>query len=260
MKELYSLAKGLDIEGGWPAQDLNNGKWINLVIVLDRPLIDHDLFDDIFANNKYPLLENAIEQLDESRMLVAYLTIIGYYIYNGRNMVGISTSDTLRITVHIHQDVTCQPLIDLLRSYVDDLFSMESVTIDYCCDQKWYKRRTYQTDILISLSQCAGLSELEPGTLLVPDTFIPYDIKNRAVHITRQYFVNNDLIGKIKDILNSKYHELSMKYIQQHYISANKKKQHKARLLIEEDFHQTAMLQVAELWNPKNPEEEIHII
>lgn len=56
---LYKFAGGLNIEGGHPQFHLSKcnptkrPKWINLVLVLDRPLIDHIVFDDLFANNRF---------------------------------------------------------------------------------------------------------------------------------------------------------------------------------------------------------------
>lgn len=268
---LYTIAGGLNIEGGDPCRDLvktgSHKKWVNLVTVLDRPLLDHHLFDDIAASNPYPLLENAVDDFNEAQMFVAYLSIIGYYLDHGHDLVGLSRSQPLRVTLHVHQDVTCQPLIDLLKSYITAVmnrFDLDNVILDYRSDQKWYSFTSHSyetTDILISLSQCAGLApNLKPGALIVPKTFIPFDIPNAKIDLTQQYSVENDLMFRLSDILGSKYHPFAVIYIRHHYESANPNKQHLADPLVQEDFHETPILQVDRLWNPRDPKESITLI
>src|SRR5579863_9717735 len=88
--ELHKIAPGLNIEGGYPLLDLlktnNNGIWANIVLVLDRPLIDDIIFDDILKNNKYPLLENAIHDINEHKFLVAFLITTLYYIEHAQEL------------------------------------------------------------------------------------------------------------------------------------------------------------------------------
>src|SRR6185312_16480063 len=88
VSEIYQLGGGLNIEGGYPLRDLKKKSiWANIVVVLDRPLIDNIIFDDILANNKYPLLENALDDLNEHQFMAAYLLILAYYIENGRRLL-----------------------------------------------------------------------------------------------------------------------------------------------------------------------------
>lgn len=266
--ELYKLAGALNIEGGFPKRDLLknniNGKWVNLVLVLDRPLVDNITFDDLFANNKYPLLESAIDNLNEHQFLAAYMMIIGYYMENGKK----DTPEPLKITIHIHQDVTCQPLVDLLKKFIElmrnDLNIKRNVMLDFRTDQLSYIKTVHEyesTDILISLSQCAGLDpNLLPGHLIVSDTFIPYDISNKKVNINKTYKSNNDLIMDLKDILKSKFNQYAVEFINKNYNSENPKKiNHSAKLFILNDFEKTQILQVNELWNPTNSLEMVNI-
>ena len=84
--QLYQIAGGLNIEGGFPSRDAGPKiPWANLVLVLDRPLVDNVIFDDLIAdvrNKKYPLLENGVLELDEPKFLTAYLAIMAYYMQN----------------------------------------------------------------------------------------------------------------------------------------------------------------------------------
>ena len=268
IQNLSKVACGLNIEGGFPHRDLirtsPQALWVNLVIVLDRPLIDHHLFDDILARNPYPLLENAITELNEARMFTAYLAIIGYYCEHGRSLINIKRDTPLRMTIHIHQDTVCQPLVDLLKSMVNEMmtyFSVRDVIIDYRTDSKWYAPQEYgDAHILVSLSQCAGLdSQSEPGTLLVPSIFIPYDIDNKVIFKSRMYHANNDLPKHLTDILTSKYSAYAFDYVTTNYRSANPSKQHRVTPLAKEDFVECVLLQVDKLWNPTNPQEVVEI-
>jgi hypothetical protein len=273
--KLHQLAGGLNIEGGDPGRDLRRTGahkiWVNLVVVLDRPLIDHQVFDEIAATNPYPLLENAIPELNEAKFFVAALTIIGYYLAHGHEMVGRPRDQRLRVRIHVHQDVTCQPLISLLKAYVSDLmanfkFELSRFELDYRSDQKWYSAspHTYEsTDLLISLSQCAGLDpKLEPGSLIVPTEFIPFDLVNGHIPLAQSYRVNNDIAASSRRVvmLASPYHQYAVKLVKQYYRSANPAKHHPAKELIWDDFHATPLLQVDRLWNPRDPQELVTII
>lgn len=271
IQHLSKVAGGLNIEGGFPHRDLlktsPQALWVNLVVVLDRPLIDHHLFDDILAKNPYPLLESAIEELNESKMLTAYLATIGYYCEHGRSLINLSRDMPLRMMIHIHQDTICQPLINLLRRMVNEMMAYfetdvsKHVIIDYRTDAKWYDTQDYgDTHVLISLSQCAGLApHLEPGALLVPSTFIPYDIEKKILFKSQTYHAPNDLSNRLDDILVSKYSAYGYDYITANYHSANPKKQHRATILAKEDFVECVFLQVDKLWNPTNPQEIVEI-
>jgi len=273
VSELYTLGGGLNIEGGSPYLDLKRTskcKWVNLVVVLNRPLIDNHLFNDILVNSKYPLLENCIENLNEKHMLASYIMIIGYYLEYSHSIVGLSDEDTLYICIHVHQDVTCQPLINMLRNYVDtimttfgfnergDVLKLHNVKIEYRTDNKWYSPQSYENiNILISLSQCAGLEPtLNPGDFIIPTKFIPYDIEHKIVHKDRTYHVHNDLLKQLPKILQSKYHDYAIHLIK-HYVSKNRNKQHTVDELSE--FYKTTILQVHTLWNPKDPHEMVCI-
>ena len=270
--DVHKLAGGLNIEGGFPARDLlktsPNAKWINLILVLDRPLIDNIIFDDIFANNPYPLLENALDNLNENHFLAAYVMILMYYIENGRKLFNISDNQVYRIMVHIHQDEKSVPLVDLIDSYIKQIYSDTishdmNITISYCTDDKNYLNSGHDyagTDLLISLSQCAGLDSMfEPGSLLIADKFIPYDIDNKIIMTNNYYQEPNILLLHLNDILNSKYHEYAINFVNQNHQSANPLKKHQAEKFSTQSFHITNILQVNKLWNPKDENEMVNI-
>jgi len=273
INKLHYIAEGLNIEGGYPYYDVKkanaNALWANLVLVLDRPLIDKCNFDTLVANNPYPLLENAIESINEHLLFQTYITIIAYYLYNGHALFNKKRDEMLYVTVHVHQDVTCQPLIDILKSFVDRMISkldILNVKVDYRTDKKWYIATHHDyagTDILISLSQCAGLApSYESGTLLIPNCFLYYDIQNKKVYPISKYVADNDLIFRLKDILYSDIGDYARQFIKNDYKSfnPNKNSKYSTRKLNKNDFHIARILQVKELWNPTSDDEMINII
>lgn len=272
ISKLYKVAAGLNIEGGFPFIDLfrDNKKsiWANLILVLDRPLIDKVVFDEIFANNKYPLLESAIDNLNEHNFLATYLMIICYYMDNGRKMLNKKETEILYITIHIHQDITAMPLIKLLDEYLDRLTKMYNIDIsntkiDYQTDNKTYAntRHKYSTDILISFSQCAGLHpKLQPGAMIVANEFIPYNIDTSTVNVFESYIVENSLIKDLDLMLNSKYCDYAVEFINTNYVSANLNKGNDKANLNWFDFHYKKILQVDKLWNPTNDNELVSVI
>jgi hypothetical protein len=272
LQDIHQLAGGLNIEGGFPCLDLHktnpNGKWINLILVLDRPLIDKITFDEILKNNKYFLLENAIENLNEKHFFAAYLMIIGYYLENGHKIFNKNENEILSVTIHIHQDKISIALISILGTYVNLLIKnnnlQKNIALQYLTDDTTYicSNHNYgRTDLLISLGQCAGIEPtFMPGTLLIPKQFIPYNISKRLICAYAAYDVENQLIIDLNDILNSKYNDYAVTFINKNYVSANPNKNDMASKIKMEDFKLTNILQADELWNPTNPKELVSII
>lgn len=278
ISDLHTIARGLNIEGGYPYHYLirNNPNkeilWANLVLILDRPLIDNILFEELdkkMKDNSYLLLENTIDEINEHRMFAIYLMIICYYLENGKSLLNKSLIDKLHITVHIHQDIIGVNIINILKKYLCDFYEhfsidMTNIILEYRTDEFTFVSTEHDysgTDILISLSQCAGLGyELKPGDMIIPETFIPYDITNKTINVNESYKIKNHLHKILNDILLSKYHMFSIEYINNNYESANKNKKHKVIQLYNTDFTITPILQVNALWNPIDPSEMVNII
>lgn len=261
--DLYHIAGGLNIEGGFPLDDLKKTCghsrrliWANLVLVLDRPLVDNVIFDLIIEAmrvNKYDLLEEAIDEINEYHFLIAFYMIFSYYLNNNADA---------NIVVHIHQNNESGPLIEICRRMC--LTINPEAKISFRSDDPNYQspatnRDYHDTDILISLSQCAGLDpKYEPGALLIPNRFIPYDIDSRTVFINQSYERQNDLQQNIDKIFQSNSEGLD--YVRSNYKSKNQKKNYSLSLLKRDDFYITDILQVNKLWNPENSEELVTIV
>lgn len=251
INELHKLATGLNVEGGYPYRCLvrdnpfKNVLWGNIVLVLDRPIIDNILFEDMekkLQDNPSLILENLIDEINEHKMFATYLMILCYYIENGRRLLNKTNDEILHLVVHIHQDMVGMNIISRFKKYLPDLnIDLSKIIIEYRIDQYIFTSTVHNytnTDILLSLSQCAGLHpELKPGDFIIPDTFIPYDIKNKKLYWINQYKIHNSIINELNNIINSKHNMICRDYINNHYISLNSKKlSDQAKLLTKKTF------------------------
>lgn len=277
VKDIYTLGGGLNIEGGFPYHDLlktstrKTKLWVNTVVVLDRPLVDKVIFDEVlekFTKNDYPFLENAIDELNEPRFLSFFMALLGYYVANGRQLVGLKESEQLNIVIQFHQDETCERLVEFIDEELTELCSKFGIDIHNLLIESRTDKHTYvesehkfeNTDILISLSQCAGLDPaLEAGAIIIPNEFVPYDIDTKTINISKTYKVENDLVDRLDDILKSQYLKYAIESFNVGYVSANKLKKHQAGSFTKDSFSFTKILQVNKLWNPKDENEKVEI-
>lgn len=272
-KDLYKIAAGLNIEGGFPYLDIikDHKIWVNLVLILDRPLVDGILFDDMLKlldldSKEYSILENTVENLNEHTFLAVYLMIIGYYI--STSIANGKVGNLPKIIIHIHQDgnlKTCQTLKKLIKQYVDSMMTYYDMKADISYDVDNYTyittKHKYDCDVLISLSQCAGLDpELETGTFIVPTEFIPFYVKENVVCLDKTYQVVNDLRNSIDSILASKYCRYATDYVNGNYLSSKLSKNEKYKVDIKREYFSFGpIMQVDDLWNPTDSNKVVYV-
>jgi hypothetical protein len=126
--KLYQFAPGLNIEGGYPFIDLHESNphalWVNAIVVLDRPILDNFLFCDLVEKirmNNYPLLENAIDNLNEHHMLARFLLVTLYYVANAK--------PGSNIVIHFHQDVIAKNLVQIFDIALGDLMNANQIPL-----------------------------------------------------------------------------------------------------------------------------------
>lgn len=297
--ELKFFNGGLNIEGGDPLKVIMktnpNTIWANIVIILDRPMIDNIIFDKLVkekADNNYPLLENTIQDLNEREFLSAYLQTALYYIdYSYRNF---EKKESVKIVIHFHQDKLSISLIKIFDKLLKELRVLcklneaKKIIIEYRNDckivnlqedekelldvkvgetsnfyQLQQKDPNYNygdADIVLSFSQCAGIYyRYKTGAILWPNKFIPYDISNKTIYESKTYFSDNHITESLYSIIESNRNKIVTDYLNENYESANKTKKHKCVKLTKDDFINAPILQVSELWNPTNKTEKIKI-
>lgn len=265
---------GLNIEGGYPGQDFK-GVWANAVLILDCPLAGKGNFDELQkkvykmreaslsstqgTDNKIVLLESGVEDIDERSFLSFQLALISYYLEKYTSLA-----------IWIHQmPPDAKELIKLLSGYVNRMKKMmnrEGSTITFYHDDPYYRKGDLlkmmgKHDILISLSQCAGLSSssiqgahnLKAGTFIIPNAFIPFDVKTNTIYESKKYQVNNSLIDNL-DKIDIKHYSIADKLLQS-YISSNPEKKFGVD---KPNIIKGELLQVADIWNPTSPNEIVH--
>jgi hypothetical protein len=273
ISRLFEIAGGLNIEAGRPYHDLKryqkDSLWVNLIVILDRPIVDSVLFSTILekiTQNNYPLLENAIDELNETHMLSIFLLTILYYIEEGKRLLN---KENINIRIHVHQDKLSQNLIKILDNYLQLLLvklsiSTKDINISYQTDDYTYVSSSHEynnIDILISLSQCAGLDpNHNPGKIYITQTFIPFDIKTNQIDLSNQYTVENDIFNQLENMVKKDYNQTIALYLNSDYQSANTNKQHLAKTICLNDFIPTTFLQVDDLWNPTDINSVVSIV
>ena len=258
LSQLHKIAQNLNIEGGYPGQDLvktskyPNPLWVNLILVLDRPLVDGVIFSQVLQTqltNNYSLLESVFGDINEHNMLAVYLAYMAYYS---------DKYPDLPITVHIHQAKHTTNLPIILDNLYQKIFGSSDKEIKYRTDIHAYTQQDYSdTGVLLSLSRCAGLDpSIAEGTLLTPLNFIPYHLLNSMVDLSRSYKYTGDC--STEDILHSTFYTKAIEGVNIHYTSESAcKYHHHARPVT---ILQTDVLQVTELWNPTDDKEMVCII
>ena len=273
--DIDQIADCLNIEGGDPYRRLINHKdnhkdshkkviWANIILDLDRPLIDHVIFETIWNDNRFPLLEPRIDNLNEHHFMAAFLMIIQYYVSNCHKLLEKEDyNENVKITIHLHQDPSRIEILTIIKGYLAKIARPKYITFEYLTDTPIFNKTVTNykdTDILISLSQCAGLSEKYlPGTLHIANTFLPFD--GKTIFKSKEYTVENDLMTRLPDILASKYNELVVEYVNKTYKSYNPlKKDDKAYKFKDSDFIRSKVSQIDGLWNPIDGNELISLL
>lgn len=299
----YLNTDALNIEGCRPAKLLSAGFnyqpiWCNLVTVLDCPLktnIDFKTLAELRDQQKYLLLENTIDSINEHRIIEAQLLVVAHYVLNAsKYVVSAKNGDDIRtnatkngdgdkkifqtIAVHFHQDTKIWNFIRKFDAWLHDILlqiapslhiwtsldakvnpnenenDAKSLRLYYYTDDPDFvsslatKNFKYEPkpDILISLSQCAGLNPVyEDGDLLYPTRFIPLNMKDESANSG----VQNHFSVVRNDMFSGHLPECVKNYVNKYYVSDNITKKHNA-CLQSKDFFPIDILVVDKLWNP----------
>lgn len=213
--KLSKIAVGLNIEGYHPALSLsefkgrNNCKWYNIVQVIDEPL-KGETFDKIIKikkDNNYDLIEEAVS-ID---LTILFKTFVDF-------ITCVSTKTDGDILVHIHQlkgttligeKIECilkhmkPDITERIQIIYDELITTtESNDFDgtsYNVKRINYTKEYPNIKSMISLSQCAGF-DVKPGSWIVPDRFMDFDVKTNTIDQTNQKFVNNHAFDIMKEL------------------------------------------------------------
>lgn len=282
ISQLKHVADGLNIEGGTIAhQYLKRGQvWSNLCVVLDRPFEDGIEWQELTNRNSYPLKETSILEYNEAQVNYAYAIIMHHYITKAHEIIGKPEDQTAKILIQVHRNSSGPNHIDLLEKLLIacypelagtrqtsqsesrskyELFSYEiphlNVNIDYChgaAPQNLGELGRYRdSDIVLSFSLVAGFhEEWISGSLLVPDIFIPFTLKEGRIEAQNSYTINNHLKQALFEIVSNQDNAVLEK-INHHFSSLNPQKGDlKARKFYSADFKNAILLQADGMFNP----------
>lgn len=277
LKDLHTEADVFNIEGGRPRKNLAKNKiWLNLAMVLDRPLLDGKTLDVITNENTYPLKEMSLEQYNETNVNLSLLLITNYYIENGRKLLKKSKTEPVNMVIQVHRDSSAPKMIagisKLLTSCLNHSFSMsqdnsednlpiltipeKNMTICFRKSAKYWG--PYEdVDILFSVSLVGGLNpKLTAGSLTLPKEITPFDIITYQLRNIEKYSVENRLNKDLKAILAQPQKPYFEKLNTQ-FKTPNVNKKEIARELTIADFHTVKLLQIDDKFYPKNKEEPV---
>jgi hypothetical protein len=249
--ELYKLAGGITTTGYTTYNCLqydnypNPAIWCNLC--LTYPYINIP-----FPHNKDIAIETTLDEINEHTMYTTYLLTVCYYIIYGRQLLNKNINSSLKITIQVHQNMIGMNIINILNEYIADFtnihhISLNNIIIGYRIDYNFVQYYT-NTDILISLSTCIGL-DVPPNNFIIPTIFIPYNIRGKEIQWTKQQTIKNSLTDNLQNIIDSKYNQLCVDYINQQYKSQNINKiNHKAEKINKTNFYQTPLYLIDQVW------------
>jgi len=181
--QIGDIAIGLNIEGSRPSKNLpNKCDWFNLILAVDQPLIG-DTFDRVMErvkDNNHEYIEQAIANFDVNKYIDDLVKVI--------NSIKLKKYKNMLIHVHQYSGTTT------LDRTIEDITGIRTITdnTNYYDEPVNYKDQHPQIDCLISLSQCASLSDhCKAGAFIVPKMFMEYDVKHKIVYTNSEVAMNN---------------------------------------------------------------------
>jgi cobalamin biosynthesis Co2+ chelatase CbiK len=169
---------GLNIEGHRPTLTLPKGcKWYNLIQVIDEPLkgINFDSVMKSVNENKYQYIEETID------------ININSFIHDLSTLIlKIKLKEHLKeedILVHVHQYIGTTILDKTLKERTGLNVILD--TTNFFETPINYNKEYPDIKVLISISQCAGMSDYKAGQWIIPTDFMEYDVKNDVIFTDR---------------------------------------------------------------------------
>jgi hypothetical protein len=279
LSQLKLFADGLNIEGGtiYDKYLRQEQIWSNLCIVLDRPFEDGIEWQELTNTNTFPLKEAAILDYNEPQVNFTYATVMHYYITNAHRILDKPLNQVAKILIQVHRNTSgprhielleellcqCYPDLKKVKQKNDTLSEYElfsyffpniNVQIDYCygvAPENLGEQGKYsEVDIVLSFSLVAGLHpDWKSGSLLIPDQYIPFYLKNTHLALDEKYFVENHLNQILCDLIKNQPDQI-LNTVNTYFYSLNPKKHHLAKKITHEDFKNAVLLQVDGLFNP----------
>lgn len=277
-------AHGFNIEGGTSIQALKEGAlYVYLAMVLDNSIVSGETLHDVeqkLLEGGFPIKEAAIEDYDELKVNLATFLILSHYINNGHHLTHKSSEETLHLVVHTHRTTsgiyTNHLIANMLQTCLPGSYQAQYVEVENKKKEKVQEitelklldknvvihfKRGYQVtpepiykeaDILFSYSLVGGLSHLKPGSMLLPQKFIPYKETELKLFKDQTYTISNHLVGEIKNIVAAPQDDL-IETFEKNFKSTNPAKKATVSALTERDFYPSTLLEIGGMYHPRPP-------
>lgn len=264
LKELYKYGDGFNIEGCDLSKFMTTKqKWMNMCMILDRPLIDGKTLEEITKENQYTLKEMGIVEFNECKVNQAVLMIIEYL---RKKKHGNS------LLIQIHRESSGLIYIEMLRKMIRLMYKEKGMLMIEYFENKFpvfmfnngfylklingYTADTIgphpNYDIIFSLSLMGGLNQqFASGTITLPSIFMPFDTLNGVIDCTRKTRAHNFLIDILPEMLAVTNQTIFSSVVNQ-FKSENKNKTYESEPLTLNSFKymDVTVLQIDSLYNP----------
>ena len=281
MNQLKLVADGLNIEGGTiPKHYLRRNQiWANLCLILDRPFEDNVEWQQLTNSNVFPLKEASILNYNEAQVNFAYATVMHYYITHSHLITNKPDKQLVKMVVQVHRNTSgplqlelleqlllqCFPELEGVKQFSPSsspcpelfayLFPQMNLKVAFCYgstpENLEKLRKKYDgADIVLSFSLEAGLhASWKSGSLLIPDQYVPFSLKNLVFAPQAQYLVRNHLKEVVSDMINQQ-DERILKIVNEKFKSLNSLKSNlDAKKLAPEYYKEAVLLQVDNKFN-----------
>lgn len=279
LEALEAFADGLYCEGGAFERILRGNQiWTNLCAVLDTPFakkgIEYAELERIKQKEGYEIKEEALCDLNEHKVNLAYALVIHHYIVEAHRFAQKSSDQPVTVIVHtfrkrdgvkhaaLLQNMLSMAFPDLKKIDVlrDASFEPErsrcyfpdhKVTVVFASGlapevyDEYQRNKTFAAaDIILTFSVNVGFRETWPaGTLLIPNHWIPFSGDKLELNL-KHYKGRNHLTHTIGEIIQARNHASAVQRINELFIPKNsEKKEHRAVLLTEADFKKARLLE-----------------
>lgn len=290
LHQLHTLGDAFNIEGGTPFLKLNKHQiWLNLAVVLDRPLVDGKTLHEITTHNPFSLKESSIETYNEAQVNLAFTLITLHYLQHGHTIMKKAPEQDMHLVLYIHRNSSGKKQVKLFQSLIQAAIDKNNIvknlepkknspsimdvwyfpeyktTLEFRIGYEDYMIGNYEDcDIIFSFSLVGGLNQKYPsGSLLIPEQFIPYAIDAHTIYKNQAYSVSNHLHQELPLILEHPEHEKLVEVINRTplFLSPNPVKNSlRAQKLTLQDFNKATIFQIPKNFNPTDKNQMITIL
>jgi hypothetical protein len=260
VKDLPLYADGVQLEGGWVAQKQlrSDQKYANVSVVWDLPLKGLAA-SEAFAYGKEKFRESRIAAYNERQAIHLMVSSVRYYLKETKPgqktvflfYVGKKTSvnyfDLIERVLKKYDPSLVFEKNNDSGTTIAVLHDPEGRCMEFITHYSWLSSKSFQdASTVVGFSWNGGFNpDYQSGDFVIPTQFI--DIARRGekfsvLFLNEKYKIKNDFQEHLSRFIQSQDQKIA-DLVNQEFQSENPlKKNHRARLFCEKDFHQNATL------------------